>query len=153
MASFAHFLGRPGSLFIDKTEYIELLDAQEYYSVLFLRPRRFGKSTFLDTLCKYYDIAERESFEGLFGGLHIGNSPTKFRSSHLVLKLDLSSIDTHGDIEDIINSFHKRINRVLKAFLKKYKCFLPEGWGPDTIDEGDATSSLENVLVSVCRFI
>ncbi|HBY20806.1 MAG TPA: hypothetical protein DEG71_07330, partial [Clostridiales bacterium] len=45
-----------GYYYIDKTEYIEILeDAGELY-VFFLRPRRFGKSLFTSMLEYYYDV-------------------------------------------------------------------------------------------------
>ena len=41
--------------FVDKTKYIEKLeDANERY-IMFLRPRRFGKSLFIAILEGYYD--------------------------------------------------------------------------------------------------
>lgn len=41
-----------------------------------LRPRRFGKSLWLDTLAEYYDLNNQDSFEQLFGHLVIGKSKT-----------------------------------------------------------------------------
>ncbi|MCI5132798.1 MAG: hypothetical protein D3904_15090, partial [Candidatus Electrothrix sp. EH2] len=42
--------------YIDKTEYISLLEQHGSYNIL-LRPRRFGKTLFLSTLC--YRITTR----------------------------------------------------------------------------------------------
>ena len=148
MASFTNLLTNPGRLFIDKTKYIEVLDKVGDYSYMFLRPRRFGKSTFLDTLCKYYDIAERDLFQSLFGGLYIGKNPTKYRNAHLVLGLDLSTIDISGDIDSAKLNFHQTINANLKAFLSKYQPFLGDGWTLDTVLEDNASVSLHNVFVS-----
>ena len=148
MASFTNLLTNPGRLFIDKTKYIEVLDKVGDYSYMFLRPRRFGKSTFLDTLCKYYDIAERDLFQSLFGGLYIGKNPTKYRNAYLVLVLDLSTIDISGDIDSAKLNFHQTINANLKAFLSKYQPFLGDGWTLDTVLEDNASVSLHNVFVS-----
>ena len=148
MASFGNFLRTPGRLFIDKTEYIKKLDEVSDYCYMFLHPRRFGKSTFLDTLCKYYDIAESHSFHGLFGGLYIGKYPTKYRNSQLVLQLDLSSIDISGDIACTERSFNETVNTDLKFFLQKYQHFLGGGRETETILKEDASRSLINVFVS-----
>lgn len=149
MASFSNFLTTPGTIFIDKTKYIELLDESKNYSYMFLRPRRFGKSTFMGTLCKYYDIAEIDSFQSLFGSLYIGKHPTKYRNSHLVLKLDLSTINISSDIARTERSFNKTVNAVLASFLRKYRRFLGDGWQLESIlDEIEASISLQNVLVS-----
>ena len=52
--------------YVDKTRFIE--EIEKAPSFLFLiRPRRFGKSLWLNMLKLYYDIAARELFEELFG--------------------------------------------------------------------------------------
>lgn len=69
--------------YVDKTAYIRrLLDEGKHY--LLSRPRRFGKSLFLDTL--------KELFEGnepLFVGLHI-HDHWDWSVRHPVLRLDFS---------------------------------------------------------------
>ena len=51
-------------LYIDKTKYA--LDLIENYTYVFLsRPRRFGKSLFLDTLKNIF-LGNKELFEGLY---------------------------------------------------------------------------------------
>ena len=70
--------------YVDKTAYIRrLLDEGKHYFLS--RPRRFGKSLFLDTL--------KELFEGnepLFAGLHI-HDHWDWSVRHPVLRLDFSS--------------------------------------------------------------
>lgn len=57
-------------LYVDKTKYIELLENMDNY-VLFLRPRRFGKTLFASVLEYYYDICHKSEFDKLFNGLYI----------------------------------------------------------------------------------
>ena len=71
--------------YVDKTAYIErLLDEGTHYFLS--RPRRFGKSLFLDTL--------KELFEGneeLFTGLHIHDrGDWNWSASHPVVRLDFA---------------------------------------------------------------
>ena len=73
------------NLYIDKTRYIELLERKGYNYVLFLRPRRFGKSLWLSTMWHYYDEYYSEEFEQLFGDLYIGKHPTKLRNNYKIL--------------------------------------------------------------------
>ena len=146
--SLPDFLSQPGRLFVDKTKYIEVLDEDFNYAYMFLRPRRFGKTTFLNLLCTYYDIAGAADWEDIFGGLYIGNNPTASRSKHMVLQLDLSRVDISGDISHIRLSLHHYLNTQLSRFLNKYHRFLrgksmPEG----NIHEEDSTISLDKVLV------
>ncbi len=75
--------------YVDKTAYIRrLLDQGKHYFLS--RPRRFGKSLFLDTL--------KELFEGnepLFGGLHI-HDHWDWSVRYPVLRLDFSSGNYQG---------------------------------------------------------
>ena len=51
-------------LYIDKTEVAyNLIDSNKY--IFLFRPRRFGKSLFLDTLKNIFE-AKKEYFQGLF---------------------------------------------------------------------------------------
>ena len=59
-----------GYYYIDKTGYIPALEQSGSF-LFFVRPRRFGKSLFINMLRCYYDLAEKDNFEKLFGGLAI----------------------------------------------------------------------------------
>ena len=80
-----------GSLYVDKTRFIRPLERQRY--VLFIRPRRFGKTCWLSTLECYYSRNGREEFEALFGGTQIGAEPTANRSRYIVLRFNFSGMD------------------------------------------------------------
>ncbi|CAG8813368.1 41151_t:CDS:2, partial [Gigaspora margarita] len=68
--NFINFRTRAGMIFADKTMYIEHLEkCQPDYRYMFLRPRRFGKSAFLNMLCHYYDIHHADIFNDLFDKL------------------------------------------------------------------------------------
>ena len=60
-----------GLYYVDKTEYLAKMESRDRF-VFFVRPRRFGKSLFLDMLRLYYDRNEKANFEKFFGGLWIG---------------------------------------------------------------------------------
>ena len=78
-----------GLYYVDKTMFLAQLEERDSF-VFFVRPRRFGKSLFVDMLRLYYDRNEKANFEKLFGGLWIGEHPTENRSRYLVLPLDFS---------------------------------------------------------------
>lgn len=73
-----------GALYVDKTQFVwKLVDSQAQYYFLG-RPRRFGKSLFLDTIRCFFD-GKRDLFNGLFI-----NSVDWDWKQYPVLKLDLN---------------------------------------------------------------
>ena len=85
-----------GYYYVDKTEFLAKMEARDSF-VFYVRPRRFGKSLFLDMLRLYYDRNEKVNFEKLFGGLWIGDHPTPNRNRYLTLKLDFSEVGKGAD--------------------------------------------------------
>ena len=84
--------------YVDKSMYIDELERQSR-TLIFIRPRRFGKSLFLNMMRLYYDKAAAGDFERLFGGLYIGQHPTQLRNHYQVLSLDFSQIG--GNIKQL----------------------------------------------------
>lgn len=116
-------LREEGIFYVDRTDRIALVE-DTGYQLLFLRPRRFGKS--LSTLENYYDLAKAEQFEALFGDLKIGKNPTPRRNSYFVLKLNFSGIDPHGNVETIAKNLHEHINSCIYGFNLHYRNYLPQ---------------------------
>src|SRR3954463_10494747 len=85
-----------GFFYADKTPFLPVLESAEsgYRHLLFLRPRRFGKSTLVSLLEHYYDLSRAERYDELFKGLWIHEHPTSVRSAYLVLTLDFSGVST-----------------------------------------------------------
>ena len=54
-----------GYYYVDKTKHIELLENLAEKRIIFLRPRKFGKTLFTSTLENYYDIKKADKFEEL----------------------------------------------------------------------------------------
>ena len=52
--------------YVDKTPYIEKLENIAETYIMFLRPRKFGKTLFTSTLENYYDIKKNDKFKQLF---------------------------------------------------------------------------------------
>lgn len=82
-----------GSYYVDKTEAIKELFDEDFKVILLMRPRRFGKTLFMDTLREFFDI-RRDSRE-LFEGLEISKHQElcdKWMNQHPVLFLTLKDI-------------------------------------------------------------
>jgi hypothetical protein len=108
-----------GYFYVDRTGCISQLE-EAGEQLLFLRPRRFGKSLLLSTLENYSDLKKADEFERLFGGLAIGANPTPLRNQYFVLKWDFSVISPHGDADAIEHSLHDYLNSRIKDFAAYY---------------------------------
>lgn len=138
--------------YVDKTPFLPHLEATSEKHVIFLRPRRFGKSTLIRTLELYYDMTRADRFDELFGGLWIHQHPTSQRNTYLVLRLDLSPVDTTGTIDAICKSFAVQVKAAVDGFASRYKHLVPalaelEGimW-TDTVDMAALMTQLLQAL-------
>jgi len=108
-----------GYVYVDKTDYIAKLEAAGRHLIL-LRPRRFGKSLLLSAMEYYYDIAYREDFGELFGGLYLGKHPTPLKNSYQVLFMEFSGIATGQGFERLYEDFGREVAQALQKFLSRY---------------------------------
>ena len=103
--------------YVDKTMFIPELEKQPR-NLFFIRPRRFGKSIFLSMLYSYYDCAQSNKFQSLFGNLWIGQHPTPLQGKYQVLFLDFSQIT--GNIDKLETKFNSYLSINLDAFVRQY---------------------------------
>jgi len=120
--------------FVDKTHFIESLEALSERYLMFLRPRRFGKSLFVAILEAYYSLDFEEDFESIFADTYIGEHPTKERSSYHTMRFDFSGVS----VDDVENSFTHDIKLVLDGFIKRYSLNI-------TIEE-EPKDTFKNIL-------
>ena len=112
--------------YVDKTEFIAKLENMVEHHLVFLRPRRFGKSTLISTLASYYDINKTDQFDKLFGGLWIHEYPTPKKNAYLVLRFDFSAVASEGTPEEIRKSFAKQVKSPISLFISRYAALIPE---------------------------
>ena len=117
--------------YVDKSMYIEELERQSR-TLIFIRPRRFGKSLFLNMMRLYYDKAAAGDFERLFGGLYIGQHPTPLRNHYQVLSLDFSQIG--GNISTLEVNFEEYCALSLDDFMRRYRDDYPADVGKAVFD-------------------
>ena len=106
--------------YVDKTSYIEKLESLAQKRVMFLRPRKFGKTLFTSVLENYYDINKKDSFDKLFGETYIGKHPSKLRNSYYILRFNFSGIDTDS-VQKTINNFKEKVTASIQDFIDRYK--------------------------------
>ncbi|WP_217352391.1 AAA family ATPase [Candidatus Viridilinea mediisalina] len=134
-----------GYHYIDRTSCIPLVEAAGMHLV-FLRPRRFGKSLWLSTLENYYDVAKAPAFEQLFGDLAIGHNPTPRRNNYFILRWDFSLVSPQGEVEQISQALHAHMNGAIELFSVRYQAWLNH---PITLHPTDALRSLQSLLAAV----
>ena len=134
-----------GYFYVDRTDRIPLLE-EAGKQLLFLRPRRFGKSLWLSTLENYYDLARADDFDRLFGRLKIGRNPTPLRNRYFVMRWDFSMVDPGGDYAAIRASLNHHLNIRIKDTVIRYADWLA---GRVDIVADDGLASLQSLLSAI----
>ena len=132
--------------YCDRTQMIPLIE-NAGKSIIFLRPRRFGKTFLISMLESYYDINKKNFFDKLFGHLKIGKHPTKLHNQYFVLKFDFSCVDSSGTVQDIKQSLYDHVNECIRDFVLYYGDYP---FKKIQINENNALSSIKSLL-SVVR--
>ncbi|MDG4595286.1 MAG: AAA family ATPase [Candidatus Contendobacter sp.] len=140
-------LREEGYFYVDRTDRIPLIE-EAGSQLLFLRPRRFGKSLWLSTLENYYDLARADDFERLFGGLKVGQNPTPLRNRYFILKLNFSMVDPQGDYPAIRSSLFHHLNIQIKETVARYGDWLEGGV---EVQADDGIASLQSLTSAVSR--
>ena len=122
--------------YVDKTEFIRKMEERADF-LFFVRPRRFGKSLLCETLRCYYDVAEKENFQRLFGDLAIGKNPTKYANKYFVLSLDFSLVNKNK-APTWADRFEIYLNSSIKNLINAHKKIL------STVTDVDALLKLPN---------
>ncbi len=95
-----------GYLYVDKTKFVEEILNNFMGTKLYLRPRRFGKTTNMQMLKEYFDITKKEENKDLFKGLYI-DSVQKYKehqNAYPVIYLSLKEVkaDNWNDMYDAL---------------------------------------------------
>jgi len=130
--------------YVDKTRFLPLIEAAPYY-LIFIRPRRFGKSLWLSLLDYYYDVNERETFAALFGDTWIGAHPTPERNSYLTLTFNFSAVNP--DVRQVQESFENHGKSIMGNFLRRYAAFFDPQELSEIMAFSDTTSRLQELLI------
>lgn len=89
------FLRMNGGYYVDKTWFFEQFDNGPSDAVLFLRPRRFGKTLFMSMLAEFFDMKKKS--QDLFAGLKISDNKElckKWMNRFPVISISLKKVNT-----------------------------------------------------------
>jgi hypothetical protein len=127
-----------GYFYLDRTDYIQKLEEYSSLYPIFLRPRRFGKTLFINMLAAYYGIQYKDEFQQLFGHLYIGKNPTPLANQYLILQFDFSGIETN-DVSKTFDAFLQKVKAGVERFMRTY---------PQFVSEAQADAVLQNISPS-----
>ena len=106
---------------VDKSMFFERMERAGNFLFL-VRPRRFGKSLFLNMLEAYYDINEKDNFQELVG----------------------------SDIENLSSNFNNYLSGQCESLIRKYASLYPKGC-EDEVLRGKTGIDMLNRLNNVAR--
>ncbi|KPA18425.1 ATPase AAA [Candidatus Magnetomorum sp. HK-1] len=108
---------KQNKLYIDKTRFIHELETLSDY-IFLIRPRRFGKSLWINLLQYYYDSNRKDQFNELFKDTFVGKNPTPFKNQYLTLAFNFAMVDP--SVDRVQDAFQRYVDNIIDDFLKRY---------------------------------
>ena len=139
---------RENKYLVDKTMYFERMERAGNFLFL-VRPRRFGKSLFLDMLETYYDINEKDHFQEYFKGMYVERHPTAERGSFQVLHLDFSQVGS--DLDRLEDNFNIYCSQVVEQFVKAYQQYYGPGFAEEVMRLETGSQKLTQISLEARR--
>ncbi|MBQ8708275.1 MAG: AAA family ATPase [Succinivibrionaceae bacterium] len=135
--------------FADKSLIIESLEQTDMprYPVL-LRPRRFGKSTFVQMLKCFYDISYKERYRKIFFKTAIYSKKLNSHNSYHVLNFDFSRVGTQS-AEAVRCSFFSAVALGIDNFMRRYPDFE---FSYDGLNKSDSVTLFNNFVSAYLRY-
>ncbi|RPA91673.1 hypothetical protein L873DRAFT_1818968, partial [Choiromyces venosus 120613-1] len=144
-SNFSALRADKGFVYFDRTRYLSTLDSIRVRAILFLRPRRFGKSLTLSMLEHFHadldvdkDVKENKVTPG----------------QYLILKFNFAEVRRTRDLNKAAEELALNIIRSLKRFYGDYYPYLGGSLGQmisENINQRSAIDSLANLVELVDR--
>ena len=139
---------RENKYLVDKTMFFEKMERAGNFLFL-VRPRRFGKSLFLDMLEAYYDINEKDHFQEYFKGMYVERHPTAERGTFQVLHLDFSQVGS--DLDRLEDNFNIYCSQVVEQFVKAYQQYYGPGFAEEVMRLETGSQKLTQISLEARR--
>ena len=120
-SSFETF-NKENAAFVDKTGFIEVIDHLDTKYPVLLRPRRFGKTTFVQMLLCFYDISYKDKYDEIFKGTKILEMNLPSHNTYHVIKFDFSGVSGDNS-KDLITNFNHKLAEAFNNFNRRYPDF------------------------------
>ena len=120
-SSFETF-NKENAAFVDKTDFIEVIDHLDTKYPVLLRPRRFGKTTFVQMLLCFYDISFKDKYNEIFKGTNIIGKNLPTHNTYHVINFDFSGVSGDNS-KDLISNFNHKLAEAFTNFNRRYPDF------------------------------
>lgn len=129
----------------DRTAYIQTLEAFGPKFLLYLRPRRFGKSLWLSTLQHYYGLLFKKNFQHIFSSTFIGKNPTPLANSYMVLRFDFSGINTKTE-QSTFEGFLSNTLKGIGNFLADYSPYFSDEQQKEILSQKEPNEAIKTLF-------
>ena len=138
-----------GFAFADKSAVIKELERKNTprYPVL-LRPRRFGKSTFVQMLKCFYDISYKDRYEEIFNGKNIYTANLSSHNTYHVINFDFSMVNSQSNTS-MLNSFFSAVATGIDDFMIRYPDFV---FDYSELDKSDSVTLFNNFASAYSKY-
>ena len=138
-----------GRAFVDKSSVIKDLEDSKtpLYPVL-LRPRRFGKSTFVQRLKCFYDISYKDRYEEIFNGKNIYTANLSSHNTYHVINFDFSMVNSQSNTS-MLNSFFSAVATGIDDFMIRYPDFV---FDYSELDKSDSVTLFNNFASAYSKY-
>ena len=140
---------KEGYAFADKSAAIKELESKDMtnYPVL-LRPRRFGKSTFIQMLKCFYDISYKDRYEEIFSGKAIYAENLPSHNTYHVINFDFSKVNAQSSLA-MLNSFFSAVTNGIDDFMIRYPDFV---FDYSDLDKSDSVTLFNNFASAYSKY-
>ncbi len=130
-----------GRAFVDKSSVIEALEDKNtpLYPIL-LRPRRFGKSTFIQMLKCFYDLSYKDRYDEIFSKTDIYKKNLPSHNTYHVINFDFSKVSAQS-VSAMLSSFFSAVANGIKNFKRRYPDFA---FDFQDLDKSDSVTLFNN---------
>ncbi|RPA89845.1 hypothetical protein L873DRAFT_1822113, partial [Choiromyces venosus 120613-1] len=150
--SFSKLRADRGFVYFDRTKYLSTLDSIRARAILFLRPRRFGKSLTLSMLQHFHGVQHRAQYGELFKDLDVDKDVKEDKitpGEYMILKFNFAAVNRAPDLNKAAQGLANNIIGNLDQFYRTYHPYL--GGSLDqliskNINQGDAIASLTTLV-------
>ena len=110
--------------FVDHTMFIKKLDETDSFYPMLLRPKGFGKSTFVSMLKYFYDQSLLNHYDELFSKTEIYQENLPSHNTDHVILFDFSSLTFSLQPEEFYENFSRIIIKSILDFKQRYPSFV-----------------------------